>query len=588
MLPGSQNQSTTQDYLDVYDITNNLVILKSGVVSLVLSVGAMNFGLLAEAEQDAVIYTYAALLNSLNYPIQILVQSQAKDVTDYLNLLKQQEEAASSDHKRERIQRYRQFVSEIIRERNVLDKKFYTIVPASPSEIGIITADSVIPGKNEFDISKFEKSFILEKAEAVLEPRRDHLVSQFARIGLYSRQLETQEIIRIFYTNYNPEASEGQELTDTNQYTTPLVRASLVSLEQPEPNQGFQTPSATSGETEPTNISPQDQSIQTLNTENFTQEQTEENSTNQQSSLVDKKESASISPDNPPTQKIVFTSLEKSANHVVTPTLEPTDLSVQEQSSSFSTHAHDQTSSQKIEQVKGQILTQPQTTPTPQITTSFQENLDEFEVPANLSRRSAPTPSNNKPEERASSLATPFNSQSTPITSPAPTPLDTPAEIITHPASSSLPNSSTADTITNIAPNTTNVPDTFNTTGLQPAISPAPQPDHEKKQKILETHETNELPSPGNESSGQLVQTTLESKQPASPELDSSLQTSIDQVLQQVESPNHMSVASPPSNKPSLPSANTPKDVVVSEPVVNQGNTASNTIDNLPPIAEIE
>jgi len=246
MLPKPQSQSTAQEFLDIYDITNNFTILKNGTVSIVLVVGAMNFGLLAEAEQDAVIYTYAALLNSLNYPIQIIIQSQTKDVTDYLNLLKQSEEEASSDNKRERISRYRQFVSELIKERNVLDKKFYVVVPANLSELGLLSAESVIPGKTNFDISSIEKSVILEKAEAVLAPKRDHLISQFARIGLYSRQLTTQEIIRVFYTNYNPEASEGQELTDTNQYTTPLVRANFtksadqIIAQQPDQQQIIQ------------------------------------------------------------------------------------------------------------------------------------------------------------------------------------------------------------------------------------------------------------------------------------------------------------------------------------------------------------
>jgi hypothetical protein len=232
MSQNNQFQSTTQKYLDIYDITNNLIILKDGTVSFVLTVSAMNFGLLAEAEQDAVIYTYAALLNSLNYPIQIVIQSQTKDATTYLNLLKIQEQKASTERKQERIARYRHFVSNLIHERNVLDKKFYVVVPASPIELGLLTADSVLPGRTEFDISKYEKSVILEKAELALEPKRDHLISQFARIGLYARQLSTQEIIRIFYTSYNPEASEGQEIADTTQYTTPLVRANLVQQTQ--------------------------------------------------------------------------------------------------------------------------------------------------------------------------------------------------------------------------------------------------------------------------------------------------------------------------------------------------------------------
>jgi len=220
--------STTQNFLDIYDITNDLVIMKDGTVSIILTVSAMNFGLLAEEEQDAIIYAYAALLNSLNYSIQIMIQSKTKDATAYLNLLKEQETKASTTQKRELISRYRQFLSELIRERNVLDKKFYVIVPASSLELGFIAPQSVVPGTSKFDITSIDRSLLLEKAKGTLEPKRDHLIGQFNRIGLYARQLQTQEIIQIFYNNYNPEASEGQQISNSKDYTTPLVQASIT------------------------------------------------------------------------------------------------------------------------------------------------------------------------------------------------------------------------------------------------------------------------------------------------------------------------------------------------------------------------
>jgi hypothetical protein len=72
-----------------------------------------------------------------------------------------------------------------------------------------------------------ERSVILQKAADTLEPRRDHLISQFARIGLFARQLNTQEIIQLFYTSYNPEAAEGQQITDTGSYTSTVVSAQV-------------------------------------------------------------------------------------------------------------------------------------------------------------------------------------------------------------------------------------------------------------------------------------------------------------------------------------------------------------------------
>lgn len=225
--PTTPPQHTAQDFLEIFDITNNLVILKNGTVSVALTVSAINFGLLAEEEQDAVMYAYAGLLNSLNYPIQIVIHSQTKDVTKYLSLLKDQEDAATSAIIRKRIGQYREFVANLIQERNVLDKKFFVVIPATGLELGFVSPKGLLPGQAEVNIASYERSVIVEKAKNLLDPRRDHLITQFARIGLYARELETQEIIQLFYVRYNPEAIEGQQIEESASYTAPLVTAQI-------------------------------------------------------------------------------------------------------------------------------------------------------------------------------------------------------------------------------------------------------------------------------------------------------------------------------------------------------------------------
>jgi hypothetical protein len=222
-MPATQIQSTTQNFIDIYDITNDITIMKDGACSLIITVNALNFGLLAEEEQDGIMYSYAGLLNSLNYPVQIVIRSQTKDATNYLNLIREQEMRASTELKKSQIRAYAGFVADLIRERNVLDKKFYIIIPASPLEMGLLPPSTVVPGIKQIDVSTIERSVILDKAKNILEPKRDHLISQFGRIGLAARQLNTQEIIQLFYTSYNPEASEGQQITNSNDYTTPIV-----------------------------------------------------------------------------------------------------------------------------------------------------------------------------------------------------------------------------------------------------------------------------------------------------------------------------------------------------------------------------
>lgn len=222
-MPANHIQSTTQEFIDIYDITNDMTIMKDGSCSLIITVDALNFGLLAEEEQDAIMYSYAGLLNSLNYPIQIVIRSQTKDATNYLNLLREQEMRASSELKKSQIRAYAGFVADLIRERNVLDKKFYIVIPANSLEMGLLPPSTVVPGVKQIDVSTIERSVIIDKAKNILEPKRDHLISQFGRIGLSAHQLTTQEIIQLFYTSYNPEAAEGQQITNTNDYTTPLV-----------------------------------------------------------------------------------------------------------------------------------------------------------------------------------------------------------------------------------------------------------------------------------------------------------------------------------------------------------------------------
>ena len=109
-------RASTQEHLDIEDVRDDLVILKDGGCVLVLATTAINFGLLSEKEQDATIYAYAALLNSLTFPVQIVIRSQRKDVSAYLKLLDQELTKQTNKLLREQIQKYHLFVEEIVKK----------------------------------------------------------------------------------------------------------------------------------------------------------------------------------------------------------------------------------------------------------------------------------------------------------------------------------------------------------------------------------------------------------------------------------------------------------------------------------------
>ena len=203
-------RASTQEYLPIEDIKNNLVVLKDGSCALVLSVSSVNFDLLSEREQEAIIYAYGALLNSLTFSIQIMIRSQRKDISSYLEILEKQEiKKTGSPLMVKLINSYRKFVADMVKKNNVLDKKLYVVIPFSALELGVAQTLTSIFRRNQG--LPFPEDYILAKAQTALAPKKDHLIRLFARIGLVAKQLENKELIRLYYLIYNSEKSQKKE-----------------------------------------------------------------------------------------------------------------------------------------------------------------------------------------------------------------------------------------------------------------------------------------------------------------------------------------------------------------------------------------
>jgi hypothetical protein len=225
MIPAQAIRASTQDHLEIEDIKEGIVILKDGGACLIISVTSINYDLLSEKEQEAIIYAYAGLLNSLNFPIQIVIRSQLKDVSGYINFLKELARKETRPLIKEQILKYAKFVAETVKKNNVLDKKFYIAIPMSALEIGAAKALAATfsPGKRKLP---FDKNYILEKAKINLYPKKDHVLRLLGRIGLKGKQLETKELIKLFFEIYNPH-SPGQQIPEGEQYQEPLVQSTL-------------------------------------------------------------------------------------------------------------------------------------------------------------------------------------------------------------------------------------------------------------------------------------------------------------------------------------------------------------------------
>lgn len=201
-IPDKPISAPTQKHLPIADIVDNLVMYKDGGAAIVMETTSLNFGLLSEKEQQAVIAAYAALLNSLSFAIQIVVRSQRKDISRYMEYL---DEASSKIQNPKLIKimtGYKNFVSETIKKKNVLGKRFFIVIPFNSLELGVTKSVLTIAKKGPLP---YPKAYAVKKAKVSLYPKRDHLIRQAGRLSVKLKQLSTSELIELFYDVYNPE-----------------------------------------------------------------------------------------------------------------------------------------------------------------------------------------------------------------------------------------------------------------------------------------------------------------------------------------------------------------------------------------------
>ncbi len=240
-------KSSTQEHLEISDIRDDVVILKDNSATIIIQTAAINFELLSVDEQDSIIYSYAGLLNSLNFTIQIVVRSKKIDLSNYLQLISQAETHQANPDIKRQIFQYRQFIQTVVQQNNVLEKKFYVVIPFNPLELGVKGAALGNIQKDNTHTQGF-----IDLVKTSLYPKRDHLVQQFGRIGIKSKQLTTQELIELYFDIYNPSEVGLQKIIESaGSYTSPIVSpavsapiveenqvtASIASPAQPQPQQ---------------------------------------------------------------------------------------------------------------------------------------------------------------------------------------------------------------------------------------------------------------------------------------------------------------------------------------------------------------
>jgi len=198
-------KTPTQQFLEIEQIREGIVILRDKTLRGVLMISSLNFALKSEEEQNAILYQFQEFLNSLDFSCQILVQTRKLNITGYLDKLKGLEEKQENELLKIQTRGYREFIASMIKEGVIMTKSFYVIIPFYPGPL----ETQKFGGKKTQDqkpVSLTEEAF--QRYKAQLWQRMEFLALGLKRCGLQAIPLITPELIELFWRFYHPKEAE--------------------------------------------------------------------------------------------------------------------------------------------------------------------------------------------------------------------------------------------------------------------------------------------------------------------------------------------------------------------------------------------
>lgn len=242
--------ASTQAYLNIAEIKDGVIVLKDGSLRAVMMTSALNFALKSGSEQDAIIFAYQRFLNSLTFPIQILVQSRRLDLEYYTEKLDKRADEQDQELIKLQILEYTEFIKRLITVTNIMDKRFYVIVPFFPPGTEPVKGLAKFfgtSGAKKQEAKAREESF--EQGKVQLRQRVEAIASGLGTLGLRAVTLNSEELVELFYSVYNPGTATKQRLMNVDELTAAQIQgldgAYTESDELPDEPSATAAPQAT-------------------------------------------------------------------------------------------------------------------------------------------------------------------------------------------------------------------------------------------------------------------------------------------------------------------------------------------------------
>ena len=224
-LPTPKNPNSTQSTLQLSEIRDNMVIMVDGTFRAVIACKSINFDLMSEREREGVEFSYQNFLNSLNFPVQILIRSERVDIGPYITQLIDKRRSQDNMLLGVLMDDYIGFIDALAQEANIMDKSFYIVIPFFPQGDA---ANFVEQGKGFFGklfgqskntVTRIDTA-TYQKAKDEVRRRVDVVQAGLFQIGVQSAQLDTKSLGELYYNFYNPDTAVRQPLVNFDDVTS--------------------------------------------------------------------------------------------------------------------------------------------------------------------------------------------------------------------------------------------------------------------------------------------------------------------------------------------------------------------------------
>ena len=200
--------ASSQSFVPIRNIKDGVVILKNGQLNMVLLATSINFALKSIDEQTAVLRQFQSFLNTIDFSLQIHVQSRRLDIKPYLQKLQDREVEQYNDLMRIQLREYMNFVATFVKEVDIMSKNFFVVVPYTPINTDIKSNLSGILGNKNVPVSVNDAAFAEHKIQ--LEQRVSVVEQGLNRIGVRTAALDDEALVELYYHLFNPGDVAGE------------------------------------------------------------------------------------------------------------------------------------------------------------------------------------------------------------------------------------------------------------------------------------------------------------------------------------------------------------------------------------------